>query len=183
MPQISVTGTLGSVSTTYGTASTNPTSFQLSGTNLAAGITVLAPNGYEVSTNGTDYLSSITVGAAGTLSSTQVSVRLASTTVPGTYTGNVVCSSLAAASVNVATASSTVAKETISVSGVSAVPKTYDGTTTANLTGAAGLVGLEAQDATSVALSAPLANFVGDLHPDGSGCGLLQSDAAQWIVG
>ncbi|NBU69685.1 MAG: hypothetical protein EBS49_08790, partial [Verrucomicrobia bacterium] len=35
-PQISFTGTLGSVSTTYGTASTNPTSFQLSGTNLAA---------------------------------------------------------------------------------------------------------------------------------------------------
>ncbi|NBS06904.1 MAG: hypothetical protein EBS69_05785 [Verrucomicrobia bacterium] len=119
-----------------------------------------APNGYEVSANGTDYLSSVTVGAAGTLSPTTISVRLASTTVPGTYTGNVVCSSLAATVVNVATASSTVDKKTITISGISAAPKPYDGSTVATISGTPGLVGLEGQDATRVALSSPLANFV-----------------------
>ncbi|NBP40535.1 MAG: hypothetical protein EBV34_19310, partial [Betaproteobacteria bacterium] len=130
-PQITATGTLGSVSTTYGTASPTPTSFRLSGDNLAGPIQVSAPNGFEVSANGTDYLSSVTVGAAGTLSPTTISVRLASTTVPGTYTGNVVCSSLAATVVNVATASSTVDKKTITISGISAAPKPYDGSTVA----------------------------------------------------
>ncbi|NBT24820.1 hypothetical protein EBT11_09335, partial [bacterium] len=157
---ISTSGTLGSVSTTYGTASPIPTTFRLSGDNLAGPIQVSAPNGYEVSANGTDYLSSVTVGAAGTLSSTQISVRLASTTVPGTYTGNVVCSSLAATVVNVATASSTVDKKTITISGISAAPKPYDGSTVATISGTPGLVGLEGQDATRVALSSPLANFV-----------------------
>ena len=163
IPQITATGTLGSVSTTYGTPSATPTSFRLSGDNLAGPIQVNAPNGYEVSATGataTDYQPSMTVGAVGSLAPTTIYVRLASATLPGTYTGNVVCSSLAATSVNVATASSTVDKKTISVSGVSVASKTYDGTTTASLTGAAGLVGLEAQDAPNVGLRSPLANFV-----------------------
>ncbi|NBQ56653.1 MAG: hypothetical protein EBU36_08475, partial [Verrucomicrobia bacterium] len=159
-PVISTSGTLGSVSTTYGTASPTPTSFRVSGENLAGPIQVAAPTGHEVSSNGTDYLSSIAVGAAGTLSPTTISVRLASTTVPGTYSGNVACSSLAATLVNVATASSTVDKKPISISGISAVPKTYDGTTGGTVTGSPGLVGLEAQDAANVGLSSPLVNFV-----------------------
>jgi len=166
-PVISTSGTLGSVSTTYGTASPTPTSFRLSGENLAGPIQVAAPTGYEVSSNGTDYLSSIAVGAAGTLSPTTISVRLASTTVPGIYSGNVDCSSLVATLVNVATASSTVDKKPISISGISAVPKTYDGTTGGTVTGSPGLVGLEAQDAANVQLQTPLVNFVtSDAGPD-----------------
>ena len=169
-PVISTSGTLGSVSTTYGTASPTPTSFRVSGENMAAGIQVSVPNGYEVSATGataTDYASSVTVGAAGTVVPTTVFVRLAANTVPGTYTGNVVCSSLAAPSVNVATASSTVDKKSISISGITAAPKTYDGTKNAVLVGSPGLVGLEAQDAANVGLGSPLVNFVApDAGPD-----------------
>ncbi|NCY21877.1 hypothetical protein EBX31_07965 [bacterium] len=162
-PVISTSGTLGSVSTTYGTASPTPTSFRLSGENLATGILVTAPTGYEVSATGamaTDFAPSVTVGTAGSLTPTTIFVRLAATTVPGSYSGNVVCSSLAATTVNVATASSTVDKKGISISGISAVPKTYDGTTSAALTGSPGLVGLEAQDGANVRLGTPLVNFV-----------------------
>jgi len=162
-PVISTSGTLGSVSTTYGTASPTPTSFRLSGENLAQGILVSAPSGYEVSATGasaTDYAPSVTVGAAGALAPTTIYVRLAANTVPGTYAGNVQCTSLAATLVNVATASSTVAKKAISVSGVTANPKTYDGTTTATLTGSPGLVGVEGQDAANLGLGTPLADFV-----------------------
>jgi hypothetical protein len=169
-PVISTNGTLGSVSTTYGTASPTPASFRVSGENLAEGILVSAPNGYEVSATGTtatDYASSVTVGAAGPVAWTTVFVRLAANTVPGTYSGNVVCSSLAASSVNVATASSTVDKKSISISGITAVPKTYDGTRDAVLVGSPGLVGLEAQDAANVRLESPLVNFVtSDAGPD-----------------
>jgi hypothetical protein len=137
---------------------------------MAAGIQVSVPNGYEVSATGataTDYASSVTVGAAGTVVPTTVFVRLAANTVPGTYTGNVVCSSLAAPSVNVATASSTVDKKSISISGITAAPKTYDGTRDAVLVGSPGLVGLEAQDAANVGLGSPLVNFVtSDAGPD-----------------
>jgi hypothetical protein len=169
-PVISTSGTLGSVSTTYGTASSTPTSFRVSGENLAQGILVSAPAGYEVSATGvaaTDYASSVTVGSSGTLAATTVYVRLASTTVPATYAGNVQCTSLAATPVNVATASSTVDKKSISISGVTAAPKTYDGTRDAVLVGSPGLVGLEAQDAANVGLGSPLVNFVtSDAGPD-----------------
>jgi hypothetical protein len=169
-PMISTSGTLGSVSTTYGTASPTPASFRVSGENLAQGILVSAPAGYEVSATGvaaTDYASSVTVGSSGTLAATTVYVRLASTTVPGTYAGNVQCTSLAATPVNVATASSTVDKKSISISGITAAPKTYDGTRDAVLVGSPGLVGLEAQDATNVGLGSSLVNFVtSDAGPD-----------------
>lgn len=169
-PVISTSGTLGSVSTTYGTASPTPTSFRLSGNNLAGPIQVEAPNGYEVSATGetaTDYQSSISVGQAGNLAWNTIYVRLASATVPGTYTGNVVCRSLVATSVNVATSSSTVDKKSISISGIMAEPKTYDGTIGATLMGSPGLVGLEAQDAAKVGLGSPLVNFVtSDAGPD-----------------
>ncbi|MFM8459693.1 MAG: hypothetical protein ACKOB0_12280, partial [Chthoniobacterales bacterium] len=48
-PSISAGGSLSAVNTVYGTASTNPTSFTLSGSNLAAGITVAPPVGFQLS--------------------------------------------------------------------------------------------------------------------------------------
>ena len=46
---ITTSGTLTAVNTTYGTASATPTSFNVSGANMAAAILVTAPAGYEVS--------------------------------------------------------------------------------------------------------------------------------------
>lgn len=114
-PIISTSGTLTALSTTYGTASST-TTFTVSGTNMGAGILVTPPAGFEVSlSSGSGYASSITVGSSGTISSTTVYVRLAATTAVGTYSGNAVCSSSGATSVNVATASSTVNKAVLTI--------------------------------------------------------------------
>ncbi|MBJ7259259.1 MAG: S8 family serine peptidase, partial [Chthoniobacterales bacterium] len=73
-PSISAIGSLFAVNTVYGTASTNPTSFTLSGANLAEGITVAPPSGFEVSAGNTNGFagqgSSILVGSAGTVAAT-----------------------------------------------------------------------------------------------------------------
>jgi hypothetical protein len=115
-PTISTTGSLSAVNTTYGTASASPTTFSVSGANMTAGILVTPPAGYEVSTTiGSGYASTVTVGAAGTIASTPVYVRLAATTAVGSYSGNIVCSSSGVTSVNVATVSSTVSAKALTV--------------------------------------------------------------------
>lgn len=118
-PSISAAGSLSPVSTIYGTASTNPTSFTLSGSNLATGITVAPPAGFEVSAVNTNGFAgqgnSIIVGSGGTVSNTMVFVRLAADTDVGTYSGNIVCSSVGASNATVATVSSTVSAKTITV--------------------------------------------------------------------
>ncbi len=113
-PTITTAGTLVAVPTTFGTPSTPPTQFTVSGTNLTAGITVTPPTGYEVSVSaGSGYAGSgtaITVGSAPTVNTTTIYVRLAATaSVAGSpYSGNIVCSSPSADSKHVATVASTV---------------------------------------------------------------------------
>ena len=112
-PTIAATGSpLSAMSSTYGTAST-ATPFSVSGTNMAAGITVTPPTGLEVSTTSatTGFQGSgtaLTVGSSGTIASTTVYVRLAATAaVSGSYNSqNIVLSSSGATSVNVVTAAS-----------------------------------------------------------------------------
>jgi hypothetical protein len=107
-PVISTSGSLSAVNTCQGTASSS-TSFNVSGTNMNAGILVTPPAGFEVSLSaGSGYASTVTVGAAGTIASTPVYVRLAAATTAGTYSGNIVLSSSGASNVNVATVASTV---------------------------------------------------------------------------
>ena len=133
---IAATGTLSALTTTYGTASSE-TSFDVSGSSLTAGILVTPPTGFEVSlTSGSGFATSLTVGSAGTIPTTTVYVRLAATTTFGAYSGNIVLTSAGAPTVNVATASSTVNKLTITTSGAVASNKIYDRTTTATITGA-----------------------------------------------
>lgn len=118
-PNLTANGSLAAVNTVYGTASANPTSFTVSGANLAAGITVAPPAGFEVSAGNTNGFagqgSSIIVGSGGTVSNTTVFVRLATDTDVGTYSGNIVCSSVGASNATVATASSTVSAKPITV--------------------------------------------------------------------
>lgn len=160
-PTISSSGTLSALSTTYGTASSN-TSFSVSGANMTAGISINPPAGFQVSTT-SDFSSNlgsngspITVGAAGTIASTTVYVRLAATTAPGTYSGNIVLSSSGATNVNVATVSSTVNTKALTISGISGANKIYDATTTASSTGTAALVGIVGGDAVSISGSPSL---------------------------
>ena len=157
-PTISTSGSLSSVSTTYGTASSN-TSFSLSGTKMSSAITVTAPTGFQVSTSaGSGFANNISVGAAGTISSTTVFVRLAATTAFGNYSGNIVISSTGATSVNVATVTSSVNTAALNINGVSANNKNYDGNTSATLTGTAAYVGLQNGETFSVSGS-PVATF------------------------
>jgi hypothetical protein len=115
-PTISTTGTLSAVNTTYGTPSASPTSFSVSGANMTAGILVTPPSGYEVSlASGSGYGSTVTVGAAVTISSTPVYVRLLGTAAVASYSGNIVLSSASATSVNVATVSSTVSAKVLTI--------------------------------------------------------------------
>jgi autotransporter-associated beta strand protein len=102
-------GTLSAaLSTTYGTAS-SPTSFTVGGAYMSSGILVTAPTGFEVSQDfDSGYANTTTVGAAGTIASTTVYVRLAATAaVFGNYNSqNIVLSSSGAIPVNLPTAAS-----------------------------------------------------------------------------
>jgi hypothetical protein len=160
-PTISSTGTLAAVNTTYGTASASPTSFNVSGTNMTAGILVTPPAGYEVSlTSGSGYAATVTVGASGTIASTTVYARLTATaTVSGSpYSGNIVLSSSGATSVNVATVSSSVTAKALTITGLTANNKSYDGLTTATVTGTAAYAGLVNGETFSVS-GTPTFNF------------------------
>ena len=161
-PTISSTGTLTAVNTTYGTATASPSTFSVSGADMTAGILVTPPStSFEVSTAiGGPYTNTITVGAAGTIASTAVYIRLKPTaTFAGSpYSGDVVLSSSGATSVNVATASSTVTRKGLTITGVSGVNKVYDRLTTATLSGPPAYSGLENSESFSVT-GTPSASF------------------------
>ncbi|MEY4487767.1 MAG: hypothetical protein RIQ79_275, partial [Verrucomicrobiota bacterium] len=122
LPVISTTGTLAAVDTTYGTASPAPATFSVSGANLTAPIVVTPPAGFEVSQTigGTSgYAATQSIGTSGTLASTPVYLRLAANTpVAATYSGNVVCSSTSATSVNLATVASSVSAKALTVTAL-----------------------------------------------------------------
>ncbi|RYD96716.1 MAG: hypothetical protein EOP54_13005, partial [Sphingobacteriales bacterium] len=99
---IASTGSIGNLSAVFGTSSASG-QFNVSGTALSAGILVTPPAGFEVSTDNATFQSTVTVGAAGNVTSTPVYVRLTSTADAGSYSGNIVLTSNGAAAVNVST--------------------------------------------------------------------------------
>ena len=133
-PVVSTIGTLSTLSTTYGTPSVFPASFNVAGVNMTTGIIVTPPRGFEISQtpggasgfagNG----SAIVVGSAGTIASTTIYVRLAATTPVGTYSGDIVCASSGAV-INVATVLSTVSPAALTVTATNA-NKPYGSTLT-----------------------------------------------------
>jgi hypothetical protein len=94
-PSITASGSISAMSTTEGAASAEQ-SFTVSGANLVADLAVTAPSGFEVSTSAlSGYASSIFLTpVSGTVSSTTLYVRIASTTTAGTgYSGNIAVTS------------------------------------------------------------------------------------------
>ena len=156
-PTITGAATATAFATTYGTASAGQ-SFNISGANMSAGITVTPPAGFEVSTSSTfasnvgTSASPITVGAAGTIASTPLYVRLAANAaVSGTYNSqNIVLSSTGATAVNIVTASTgnTVTAKGLTITGLTAENKNWDNTTTASVTGTAAFSGLTSGDSS-----------------------------------
>ena len=100
-PQITASAISSALSTSAGTASSTA-NFTVSGAYMTAGILVTAPTGYEVSSSASGpFSSSLTVGAAGTIASTTVYIRLASTTAIGYYNGAIALTSSGATTANV----------------------------------------------------------------------------------
>ncbi len=96
-PIIIVNGTLTPFSTYTGIPSAHQT-YTLSGQNLTGNITVTAPTGFALSTDGTTYTGNLSLPA--TFNGT-VYVRLTGATA-GTFSGNIIHSSLGATNVNLA---------------------------------------------------------------------------------
>ena len=80
-PVISATGNPAPLTTVYGTPSPSDM-FSVSATALTAGISISPPVGFELSTDDQTFNNTVTVGAPGTLSSTNIFIRLAAVT-PG----------------------------------------------------------------------------------------------------
>ena len=138
-PELSVSGSPAALTTTYGTPSA-PTSFTVSGIFLTSTVNVAAPSGFEVSVDNAVYDSSVTLTpVSGTLGSTAIYLRLAASAgVSGTYNGQTInVSGGGATSVTLTTAASghEVAAKTLGITGLGAVDKVYDGTTTASVAG------------------------------------------------
>jgi len=167
-PTITATGTLTGLTTIYGTASATTTSFSLNGSYLTNSITINAPSGFEVSTNASSgFASSITVSQiSGSVASTIIYVRISATAtvINSPYSGDIVCTSTGATTINVATASSTVTPKTVSISGILVNNKIQTiGDFTATLSGTPVLNGVLNLDVANVTLGGtPIANFSQD---------------------
>jgi len=133
----------------YGSVSSG-VSFTASGTNLTSNITATAQSGYQVSTDDLTYGSSVSVA-----SGTTVYVRLTSTVLVGNYNNQaavVLSGGGASSSANVTTslAGNTVSQKALTVTGLTAQNKTYDGLTTATATGTVALSGVIGADDVSL---------------------------------
>jgi len=87
-PSITTSGAFTDFSTTYGNSSISQ-SFSVVGSDLTEGIGLSAPTGFQISMDNLNFVSSLTLGGAGNLSSTTVYVRLAATAAVGSPAGGI----------------------------------------------------------------------------------------------
>ncbi|WP_158598138.1 MULTISPECIES: MBG domain-containing protein [unclassified Flavobacterium] len=109
------TNSLSGLTTTYGTPSDSK-SFDISGIAMLEGILVTPSSEFEVSTDGTNFTNTVTLGAVGAIASTTVYVRLKALTPAGSYSlGNIALSSNSTTTLNVPIAISTVDKAELTI--------------------------------------------------------------------
>jgi len=101
-------------------------SFALAGTLLEGPITITAPSGFEVSTDGSSYAASVTSNEGATLS-----VRLAATAASGSLTGNLTLASAQADTINIALSGQVAVVLHPSVGTLSGFSSTVGGTSAA----------------------------------------------------
>ncbi len=137
-------------STCTGVAST-ASSFTVSGSNLTNNVTVTAPTGHEVSlTSGSGYGASVSIIASGTLASTTVYVRLASSVTAGAKNGNVTVTSTNATTRNVAVSGTVNSVAQLSIQNSLCTSQglywsTWSNVTSTTATGTIGNVGVTVQ--------------------------------------
>lgn len=158
-PTISVTTlSLPSFTGNYGTASFGG-SFAVSGTALNNDITIAAPAGFEVSTTSSSSgfaASQVLTQSGGEVAATMVYVRTIATAPAGTASGSVTLTSQDASNVSVSVLA-TITPKPLTITGLSGVSKTYDGTTAATVSGTAVLTGVVGLD--DVTLDATAASY------------------------
>lgn len=146
IPELFVSGSPGALTTTYGTPSSSAT-FTVSGVYLTSTVSVTAPNGFEISDDGLNFANSITlVPSSGTLSARSIQLRLSATAgVSGNYNAQTISVSGGGASdvtLSTAAGGNTVAPKALTITGITAADKIYDGTTEATIIGTAAYAGL-----------------------------------------
>lgn len=132
-PAITYTDLPSALQTVYGTPSVT-TSIRVSGANLATGITITPPTGFEISTDNSSFGSNITLtpNTTGTVITTTIYIRLLAITPAGNYTGNLALNSSPSGIINVPL-KGTVIPAPLTIAAKPAI-KTYGAT----LTGSAG---------------------------------------------
>lgn len=163
-------GPLTSLSTVYGAASSS-TSFIISGANMNAGISLTPPPGFEISTraNFSDSIgtnsSPLVVGSAGNIAAITIFVRLSATAgVSGSpYSGNILCASTGATSLNISLPSGTVSKANQAISFAATDTRTFgDAAYTLNGSSGSGLPVSYSSSNTAVAtVSGNILSIVG----------------------
>ncbi|TCJ14223.1 T9SS type A sorting domain-containing protein [Flaviaesturariibacter flavus] len=119
-PVLNATASFTPFTQTIGVAQPEQT-YTVSGSNLVgANVTITPPVGYEISLNGTTWVTNTTpiqipVPASGTLAATTIHVRMAATTT-GTYGGNILHTGTGFAAVNVPVTGTAILPPTITVS-------------------------------------------------------------------
>ncbi|RYD94293.1 MAG: hypothetical protein EOP54_17760, partial [Sphingobacteriales bacterium] len=145
-PEIAVSGTSTPMTTVYGSASAPVNSYTVTGTDLTSGITVTAPSGFEVSSNGTTYGSTATLPATGG----NLSVRLSATSIVSSYSGSLQFASGLTTN-NATQLTGTVSRKTLTITA-NDLPKTYGTAITAGGTySVAGLANGETVGSVSIA--------------------------------
>ncbi|MFY7817415.1 MAG: beta strand repeat-containing protein [Akkermansiaceae bacterium] len=144
-PAITGIATASAFSTTYGTPSAAQT-FSVSGVNLTTDLVASAPTGFEVSADGVSYGSTVAFPQTAGSASGSLRIRLAANAaVTGTYNAqNISLSSSGANTVNITTAASgnVVSAKSLTITGLAAQNKNWDGTTSVQVTGTPEYVGL-----------------------------------------
>ncbi|MCU0421457.1 MAG: YDG domain-containing protein [Bacteroidia bacterium] len=149
---ITGTATTSAFTTTYGTASAAQ-QFSISGSNLTANLIATAPTGFQVSNDGTNFGTTATFNQTSGNASGTLHIRLAATATVGNYNNmQIVLSSTGATSVNITTpiSGNTVTAATITITGLTASNKDFDGTTTVSVTGIPSYNGLVNSESFSV---------------------------------
>lgn len=149
LPGITPSGTFGTLSTTYGTASGSSSAVLVSGGSLTSNITATAPANFQVSADGTNWAGTATYTNNGGFASGSLFLRLASNALAQTYSNQVVALTSGSASNSVAIANSTVSPKALTVTGIGSITKVYNGSNNATFTGTlAGVVGSDSDAVT-----------------------------------
>jgi len=153
-PELFVAGTPASLTTVYGSASTTAT-FTVSGVYLTSTVEIAPPAGFEISADGSSFGNLLSLSpAGGSLANTTIFLRLAATApVGGSYNAqSITVSGGGAATVTLATASSgnAVAPKPLTIGGLAAMDKTYNGTAEVMVSGTPVYQGLANNESSAV---------------------------------